>query len=102
MPEDITVVKFQTIVREAKEIVVGRIKVPIVSYSSTSLVAQTCSRWQPGNNAHAFILRRYDTNAISLTTMFKVAFPGATEEDERREMDWVHEYSPAERSLIDR
>ena len=46
---------------------------------------------QLGNNSnnHAFILRRYDTNAISLTTMYKVAFPGATEEDERREMDWV-------------
>lgn len=48
-----------------------------------------CSPYQPGNNAHAFILRRYDTNAISLTTMFKVAFPGASEEDEKREMDWV-------------
>ena len=45
---------------------------------------------QPGHkNAHAFILRRYDTNAISLTTMYKVAFPGASEEDERREMEWV-------------
>ncbi|ORY27161.1 hypothetical protein BCR39DRAFT_538607 [Naematelia encephala] len=72
LPEDATLVKFQTIVREGKEIVVGRIKVPT-----------------PGTNAHAFILRRYDTNAISLTTMYKVAFPGATEEDERREMDWV-------------
>jgi len=72
LPDDVTIVKFQTIVREAREIVVGRIKVPT-----------------PGNNPHAFILRRYDTDAISLTTMYKVAFPGATEEDERREMDWV-------------
>lgn len=31
MPEDVTIVKFQTIVREAREIVVGRIKVPTVS-----------------------------------------------------------------------
>ena len=44
---------------------------------------------QPGTHTHAFILRRYDTDAISLTTMFKVAFPGATEEEEAREMDWV-------------
>ncbi|RXK39502.1 hypothetical protein M231_03171 [Tremella mesenterica] len=72
LPEDVTVVKFQTIVREGKEIVVGRIKVPIAAA-----------------NRHAFILRRYDTNAISLTTMFKVAFPGASEEDEKREMSWV-------------
>ena len=46
-------------------------------------------RSRPGQNSHAFILRRYDTNAVSLTTMYKVAFPGATDEDERREMDWV-------------
>ncbi|KAK6902996.1 hypothetical protein I203_108257 [Kwoniella mangroviensis CBS 8507] len=72
LPEDVKIVKFQTIVREGKEIVVGRIKVPT-----------------PGTSSHAFILRRYDTNAISLTTMYKVAFPGATDEDEKREMDWV-------------
>jgi hypothetical protein len=35
------------------------------------------------------VLRRYDTDAISLTTMYKVAFPGASEEDEKREMEWV-------------
>ena len=44
---------------------------------------------QSGPTNHAFILRRYDTDAISLTTMYKVAFPGATDEDEKREMDWV-------------
>ncbi|WVW83033.1 hypothetical protein I302_105050 [Kwoniella bestiolae CBS 10118] len=72
LADDVKIVKFQTIVREGKEIVVGRIKVPT-----------------PGTSSHAFILRRYDTNAISLTTMYKVAFPGATDEDEKREMDWV-------------
>ncbi|WWC61072.1 uncharacterized protein I303_103650 [Kwoniella dejecticola CBS 10117] len=72
LPDDVKIVKFQTIVREGKEIVVGRIKVPT-----------------PGTASHAFILRRYDTNAISLTTMYKVAFPTANDEDERREMDWV-------------
>ncbi|WVQ98762.1 hypothetical protein IAU59_005893 [Kwoniella sp. CBS 9459] len=72
LPDDVKIVKFQTIVREGKEIVVGRIKVPT-----------------PGSTSHAFILRRYDTNAISLTTMYKVAFPGASDEDEKREMEWV-------------
>lgn len=72
VPEDTAIVKFQTIVREGKEIVVGRIKVPT-----------------PGSSSHAFILRRYDTQAISLTTMYKVAFPEAPDEDEKREMDWV-------------
>ncbi|KAL1406896.1 hypothetical protein Q8F55_006308 [Vanrija albida] len=72
LPEDATLVKFQTIVREGQEIVVGRIKVPT-----------------PGPNQHAFILRRYDTQAISLTTMFKVSFPGATEDEEKKEMEWV-------------
>lgn len=43
----------------------------------------------PAPNEHAFILRRYDTGAISVTTMFKAAFPGATEEEEEREMRWV-------------
>ena len=83
MPDDVTIVKFQTIVRESREIVVGRIKVPTVG------IASNLRLLQPGNNPHAFILRRYDTDAISLTTMYKVAFPGASEEDERREMDWV-------------
>ncbi|WVF72185.1 hypothetical protein IAT40_006997 [Kwoniella sp. CBS 6097] len=72
LPDDVKIVKFQTIVREGKEIVVGRIKVPT-----------------PGATSHAFILRRYDTNAISLTTMYKVAFPGASDDDEKREMEWV-------------
>nr|ODN77325.1 hypothetical protein L203_06265 [Cryptococcus depauperatus CBS 7841] len=74
LSDDAKIVKFQTIVREGKEIVVGRIKVPTETNSGPH---------------HAFILRRYDTNAISLTTMYRVAFPGASEEDEKREMDWV-------------
>lgn len=44
---------------------------------------------QPGG--HAFILRRFDTNAISLTTMYRAAFPGASDGDERRETNWVKE-----------
>ncbi|ODN84630.1 hypothetical protein L202_00537 [Cryptococcus amylolentus CBS 6039] len=75
LPAEARIVKFQTIVREGREIVVGRIKVPTPATAAGA--------------RHAFILRRYDTNAISLTTMYKVAFPTATDEDEKREMDWV-------------
>lgn len=38
---------------------------------------------------HAFILRRLDTGAISLTTMFRTAFPTAPEDVERKEAAWV-------------
>ncbi|GHJ89909.1 hypothetical protein NliqN6_6311 [Naganishia liquefaciens] len=74
MDPDALVVKFQTIVRDGKEIIVGRLKVP------TRL---------PAPLEHAFILRRYDTGAISVTTMYKAAFPSATAEDEEREMKWI-------------
>ncbi|KDQ14374.1 hypothetical protein BOTBODRAFT_132551, partial [Botryobasidium botryosum FD-172 SS1] len=43
--------------------------------------------WQPGG--HAFILRRFDTGAISLSTMFKVAFPAAAEDLEKAECSWI-------------
>lgn len=56
--------------------------------SFTALYLRARLTFKP-NNSHAFILRRYDTDAISLTTMYKVAFPGASEEEERREMEWV-------------
>jgi len=64
-------VKFQIITREGQDIVVGRIKVPTP------------------NSQHAFILRRFDTGAVSLTTMFRASFPGATDEQERLETQWV-------------
>ncbi|KAH9002882.1 hypothetical protein EDB86DRAFT_2893616 [Lactarius hatsudake] len=40
-------------------------------------------------SGHAFILRRLDTGAISLTTMFRAAFPTASDESERVEANWV-------------
>lgn len=43
----------------------------------------------PTPNEHAFILRRYDTQGISVSTMFKAAFPTATAEEEEREMRWI-------------
>ncbi|EMD34056.1 hypothetical protein CERSUDRAFT_117564 [Gelatoporia subvermispora B] len=63
-------VKFQEIVRDGQGTVVGRIKIPTPT-------------------GHAFILRRLDTGAISLTTMFRAAFPTASEEAERNEANWV-------------
>jgi len=66
-------VKYQLLDRDGQQVLVGRMKIPT-----------------PGNG-HAFILRRFDTNAISLTTMYRAAFPGASEQDERRETAWVKE-----------
>ncbi|KZW02808.1 hypothetical protein EXIGLDRAFT_730920 [Exidia glandulosa HHB12029] len=65
------VVKFQIITREQQDITVGRVKV-----------------FTP-NGKHAFILRRFDTGAISLTTMFRAAFPDVDEELEKAESAWV-------------
>ncbi|KAI0671772.1 hypothetical protein C8Q78DRAFT_797358 [Trametes maxima] len=63
-------VKFQEIVRDGQSTIVGRIKIPTP-------------------NGHAFILRRLDTGAISQTTMFRAAFPTATDEAEKNETNWV-------------
>ncbi|KAJ7637726.1 hypothetical protein DFH06DRAFT_1219070 [Mycena polygramma] len=40
-------------------------------------------------SGHAFILRRFDTGAVSLTTMFRAAFPNAPDDAEKREVQWV-------------
>ncbi|KAI0034545.1 hypothetical protein K488DRAFT_45201 [Vararia minispora EC-137] len=63
-------VKFQEIVRDGQSTVVARMKVPTP-------------------NGHAFILRRLDTGAVSLTTMFRAAFPLASEAHEKEESAWV-------------
>ncbi|KAG8747295.1 hypothetical protein FRC10_001474 [Ceratobasidium sp. 414] len=64
-------VKFQVITREGQDIVVGRVKIPT-----------------PNGN-HAFILRRFDTGAISLSTMFRASFPSAGDEAEKIDSNWV-------------
>ncbi|KZO91562.1 hypothetical protein CALVIDRAFT_342596 [Calocera viscosa TUFC12733] len=68
-------VKFQVITREGQEIVVGRVKIP-----------------HP--NGHAFILRRFDTGAVSLTTMIRAAFPAATDDMEKSVTNWVRANYP--------
>lgn len=40
-------------------------------------------------SGHAFVLRRLDTSAVSLTTMFRAAFPTATDDHEKAESSWV-------------
>ncbi|CAE6461660.1 unnamed protein product [Rhizoctonia solani] len=66
-----TPVKFQVITREGQDIIVGRVKIPT-----------------PNGN-HAFILRRFDTGAVSLSTMFRAAFPSAGDEAEKIDSNWV-------------
>ncbi|VDB91625.1 unnamed protein product [Peniophora sp. CBMAI 1063] len=63
-------VKFQEILRDGESLVIARVKVPTPS-------------------GHAFLLRRLDTGAISLTTMFRAAFPSASSRMEEEECHWV-------------
>lgn len=65
-------VKYQILNCQGKDILVGRMKI-----------------LTPTPSGHAFILRRFDTGAISLTTMFRAAFPLASEQEEKRETTWV-------------
>jgi len=66
------VVKYQILNCQGNDILVGRLKVDT-----------------PTPSGHAFILRRFDTGAVSLTTMFRAAFPNAPEDAEKREVQWV-------------
>ncbi|EPS99934.1 hypothetical protein FOMPIDRAFT_1050267 [Fomitopsis schrenkii] len=63
-------VKFQEIIRNGESAIVARLKI------------QTPS-------VHVFVLRRFDTGAISLTTMFRAAFPTATDDHEKAESSWI-------------
>ncbi|KAF8905051.1 hypothetical protein CPB84DRAFT_1727410 [Gymnopilus junonius] len=65
-------VKYQILNCQGKDILVGRLKIET-----------------PTDTGHAFILRRFDTGAVSLTTMFRAAFPLASEHDEKLEIQWV-------------
>ncbi|EGN98710.1 hypothetical protein SERLA73DRAFT_152557 [Serpula lacrymans var. lacrymans S7.3] len=65
-------VKYQMLDRDGHEVLVGRMKIPTPT-------------------GHAFILRRFDTGAISLTTMFRAAFPTAGDIEEKKEIAWVKE-----------
>ncbi|KAF8807040.1 hypothetical protein BYT27DRAFT_7257032 [Phlegmacium glaucopus] len=64
-------VKYQILNCQGKDILVGRLKI------------------DTPNDGHAFILRRFDTGAVSLTTMFRAAFPNASDSEEKLEVAWV-------------
>ncbi|KAF8071738.1 hypothetical protein FPV67DRAFT_1667206 [Lyophyllum atratum] len=65
-------VKYQILNCQGQDILVGRLKIET-----------------PTPTGHAFILRRFDTGAVSLTTMFRAAFPNAPDIEERNELQWV-------------
>ncbi|KIM39755.1 hypothetical protein M413DRAFT_181993 [Hebeloma cylindrosporum] len=65
-------VKYQILSCQGRDILVGRLKIET-----------------PTDTGHAFILRRFDTGAVSLTTMFRAAFPKATDMEEKQEIQWV-------------
>ncbi|KAL1746928.1 hypothetical protein HDZ31DRAFT_80860 [Schizophyllum fasciatum] len=67
-------VKYQVLSCQGTDIVVGRMKVET-----------------PTTSGHSFILRRFDTGAISLTTMYRAAFPDGPEDIEKSEYQWVKE-----------
>ncbi|KAG7451137.1 uncharacterized protein BT62DRAFT_400267 [Guyanagaster necrorhizus] len=69
---NLPLVKYQILNCQGQDILVGRMKIETSTPSG-----------------HAFILRRYDTGAISLTTMFRAAFPTASEQEEKEEIAWV-------------
>ncbi|KAL1700223.1 hypothetical protein EV121DRAFT_283520 [Schizophyllum commune] len=67
-------VKYQVLTCQGTDIIVGRMKVET-----------------PTSAGHSFILRRFDSGAISLTTMYRAAFPDGPEDVEKSEYQWVKE-----------
>ncbi|EOR00054.1 hypothetical protein E3P92_02132 [Wallemia ichthyophaga] len=63
--------KWQQITRDDRPITIARLKLP-----------------HP-REKHTFVLRRYDCNGISFGSLFKAAFPYATDEEEKNEFDYV-------------
>ncbi len=73
-----------------------------VSLSIADTFPSSPQQIQHPPHEHAFILRRYDTGAISVTTMYKAAFPDASPEEEEREMKWVSPASMTEAKKVAR
>ncbi|KDN42499.1 hypothetical protein K437DRAFT_257838 [Tilletiaria anomala UBC 951] len=84
LPDAHVPVKLQIIQRDAsdapnnvasstpKEIIIGRVKLPTVNGAT-----------------HGFLLKRFDTDAVAASAMFKLAFPYATLEAEEKEMSYL-------------
>ncbi|KAE8212830.1 hypothetical protein CF327_g3566 [Tilletia walkeri] len=77
LPDTDVPVKLQIIEREGKDIIIGRVKLPLPTSPPT------------GTADHAFLLKRFDTNALAASAMFKIAFPYAGSEEERTEMEYL-------------
>ncbi|KAJ1024929.1 hypothetical protein NDA18_004215 [Ustilago nuda] len=69
---DQAVVKLQIIKREGHDIIIGRVKLPTVN-----------------GQDHAFLLKRFDTNAMAASSMFRLAFPFANSKAEAAEMQFL-------------
>lgn len=69
---DEAVVKLQIIKREGHNIIIGRVKLPTVN-----------------GQDHAFLLKRFDTNAMAASSMFRLAFPFADGNAEAAEMQFL-------------
>ncbi|KAL9939541.1 hypothetical protein V8E36_001358 [Tilletia maclaganii] len=78
LPEQEVPVKLQIIEREGKDIIIGRVKLPLPAPTSNS-----------SSPDHAFLLKRFDTNALAASSMFKIAFPYANADEERVEMEYL-------------
>ncbi|CAD6885524.1 unnamed protein product [Tilletia controversa] len=78
LPDTHIPVKLQIIEREGKDIIIGRVKLPLPNSPPVS-----------GTADHAFLLKRFDTNALAASAMFKIAFPYAGSAEERIEMDYL-------------
>ncbi|PFH52955.1 hypothetical protein AMATHDRAFT_73780 [Amanita thiersii Skay4041] len=76
---NLPLVKYQILNCQGQDILVGRLKIatPTVCHGP----------FHP--SGHAFILRRFDTGAVSVTTMFRAAFPNTSEHEERVETQWI-------------
>lgn len=74
LPDEDVPVKLQVIQREGANIIIGRVKLPA-----------------PIKTGHGFILKRFDTNAIAASSMFRLAYPHASLEHEAEEMQYLEQ-----------
>ena len=74
LPDEDIPVKLQVIQREGAKIIIGRVKLPT-----------------PTKGGHGFILKRFDTNAIAASSMFRLAYPFASAEHEEEEMLYLEQ-----------
>ncbi|PWN92452.1 hypothetical protein FA10DRAFT_266212 [Acaromyces ingoldii] len=79
LPDADVPVKVQVIRRDGQNIIIGRVKLPTVNGTD-----------------HSFLLKRFDTNALAASSMYRLAFPYADGEAERGEMEYLEKRYDAE------